>query len=302
MRYDLFVSFFVHFRIKFALVVAGLDHNVDFIGHCVHGTSSVWHSNARRIDNSAHDFLGGTGTNAVVTRIVDGHFKGHSHGQFDGKSWHTRKTLSQNHHRRAIDLPLWLHALLFGRNTFSSVLLFSAGAYSNFSFGIIIFPVFTFFIIFVQLFDVVYREETLLNVIRSVTRNGRSIIFTAVLALILVYLFSIIGYVFFKDDFLVVVDDELNPSGDSESCTDSNDATLSKRSGSDQSCSANSRNENTESGGERKERSCDSLVMCIITTLNQGLRNGGGIGDILRAPSSNVSISLYTFFVRSLLI
>lgn len=54
----------------------------------------------------------------------------------------------------------------------------------------------------------VYREETLLNVIRSVTRNGRSIIFTAVLALILVYLFSIIGYVFFKDDFLVPVDDE----------------------------------------------------------------------------------------------
>lgn len=56
-----------------------------------------------------------------------------------------------------------------------------------------------------QLFDVVYREETLLNVIRSVTRNGRSIILTAVLALILVYMFSIIGYMFFKDDFIVSV-------------------------------------------------------------------------------------------------
>lgn len=41
-------------------------------------------------------------------------------------------------------------------------------------------------------------------------------------------------------------------------------------------------------GGEVKERSCDSLIMCIVTTLNQGLRNGGGIGDILRAPSSQV--------------
>ena len=60
-----------------------------------------------------------------------------------------------------------------------------------------------------QLFDVVYREETLLNVIRSVTRNGRSIILTAVLALILVYMFSIIGYMFFKDDFLVSVDQEM---------------------------------------------------------------------------------------------
>ena len=51
-----------------------------------------------------------------------------------------------------------------------------------------------------------YREETLLNVIKSVTRNGRSIVLTAVLALILVYLFSIVGYIFFKDDFILAVD------------------------------------------------------------------------------------------------
>ena len=57
-----------------------------------------------------------------------------------------------------------------------------------------------------QLFDLVYREETLLNVIKSVTRNGRSIVLTAVLALILVYLFSIVGYIFFKDDFILAVD------------------------------------------------------------------------------------------------
>lgn len=46
----------------------------------------------------------------------------------------------------------------------------------------------------------------MLNVIKSVTRNGRSIVLTAVLALILVYLFSIVGYIFFKDDFLLAVD------------------------------------------------------------------------------------------------
>ena len=57
----------------------------------------------------------------------------------------------------------------------------------------------------VLLFDVVYREETLLNVIKSVTKNGRSILLTAVLALILVYLFSIIGFIFFQDDFVVPV-------------------------------------------------------------------------------------------------
>ena len=121
----------------------------------------------------------------------------------------------------------------------------------------------------VLLFDVVYREETLLNVIRSVTRNGRSILLTAVLALILVYMFSIIGYMFFKDDFLVSVDvDERNAGPDNE--TDSSRL--------------------LQVSGESKERSCDSLIMCIVTTLNQGLRNGGGIGDILRAPSSSESL------------
>lgn len=56
-----------------------------------------------------------------------------------------------------------------------------------------------------QLFDLLNREETLLNVIKSVTRNGRSIVLTAVLALILVYLFSIVGFLFLKDDFLMDV-------------------------------------------------------------------------------------------------
>ena len=51
--------------------------------------------------------------------------------------------------------------------------------------------------------DVLLQEETLLNVVRSVTRNGRSILITAVLALVLVYFFSIVGFIFFKEDFLI---------------------------------------------------------------------------------------------------
>ncbi|KRF83699.1 uncharacterized protein Dvir_GJ22702, isoform E [Drosophila virilis] len=143
------------------------------------------------------------------------------------------------------------------------------------------------------LFDVVYREETLVNVIRSVTRNGRSIVLTAVLALILVYLFSIIGYMFFKDDFLVPVDFE-----EQEAASTIGPLTLSVPASPEESCAMPDElgvcNGGTKQqvaaaaagSGEAKERSCDSLVMCIVTTLNQGLRNGGGIGDILRAPSS----------------
>lgn len=57
----------------------------------------------------------------------------------------------------------------------------------------------------------IYYEETIFNVIRSVTKNGRSIILTTMLAVILIYLFSIVGFIFFKDDFQLEVDDMLEP-------------------------------------------------------------------------------------------
>ncbi|XP_058826920.1 inositol 1,4,5-trisphosphate receptor isoform X3 [Topomyia yanbarensis] len=163
-------------------------------------------------------------------------------------------------------------------------LLYHFGYLSFCVFGVLLHP----FFFSILLFDVVYREETLLNVIRSVTRNGRSIILTAVLALILVYMFSIIGYMFFRDDFLVPVDQEIAVSE-----TDGINCVAPSRSrmlqdedlGSDEEYCTQSLQRGGEDGEEMKERGCDSMVMCIITTLNQGLRNGGGIGDILRAPS-----------------
>ncbi|CAH1265900.1 ITPR1 [Branchiostoma lanceolatum] len=156
----------------------------------------------------------------------------------------------------------------------------------------------------VLLLDVVYREETLLNVIRSVTRNGRSIVLTAVLAVILIYLFSIIGYLFFEDDFLVDVDPapHLMPAlvGGGMMCTQEGNCE-----GADSPMAAMFGSNNTENatdvvlpvveegGGDEKERACDTLIMCIITTLNQGLRNGGGIGDVLRNPSSKESLFVF---------
>ena len=49
-----------------------------------------------------------------------------------------------------------------------------------------------------QLIELIHREETLRNVISSVTRNLRSIIFTFILAVILVYFFSIVGFMFLQ--------------------------------------------------------------------------------------------------------
>uniref|UniRef100_A0A8C2APQ8 Inositol 1,4,5-trisphosphate receptor n=1 Tax=Cyprinus carpio TaxID=7962 RepID=A0A8C2APQ8_CYPCA len=132
----------------------------------------------------------------------------------------------------------------------------------------------------ILLFDLVRREETLLNVMRSVTKNGRSIFLTAVLAIILVYLFSIVGFLFFKDDFLMEVD-RLPALSKHEVpvltlllvlttclCTFV--------------CMFIPVEEENEDGTERV---CDTLLMCIITVLNHGLRNGGGIADVLRKLS-----------------
>ncbi|XP_035258144.1 inositol 1,4,5-trisphosphate receptor type 2 isoform X1 [Anguilla anguilla] len=124
------------------------------------------------------------------------------------------------------------------------------------------------------LLDLVYREETLLNVIKSVTRNGRSIILTAVLALILVYLFSIVGFLFLKDDFRMEVDRLHFPGG------------LNPPPCSKEFCEDSIRLPGAEES-DGTEPVCETLLMCIVTVLNQGLRNGGGVGDVLRKPSKD---------------
>uniref|UniRef100_A0A183UJY7 RYDR_ITPR domain-containing protein n=1 Tax=Toxocara canis TaxID=6265 RepID=A0A183UJY7_TOXCA len=154
------------------------------------------------------------------------------------------------------------------------------------------------------LFDIVASEETLRNVIRSVTRNWQSIIMTGLLALILVYLFSIVGYLFFQRDFQLEVDsidqmteDSLAMGSDIAQSHDSSGiyfgASHTEVKGT---CDAllkpdQSEDKNDDDG---KIWSCQTLRMCIITTLNWGLRNGGGIGDVLR----NVPPNEESFFAR----
>ena len=56
-----------------------------------------------------------------------------------------------------------------------------------------------------QLLDFVFRDTTLSHVTQSVTRNGKSIMLTMFLALILIYLFSVLGFIVFRDDFLAQI-------------------------------------------------------------------------------------------------
>ncbi|NXF97233.1 ITPR3 protein, partial [Eubucco bourcierii] len=142
----------------------------------------------------------------------------------------------------------------------------------------------------ILLFDLIYREETLFNVIKSVTRNGRSILLTALLALILVYLFSIVGFLFLKDDFILEVDrlPDSKVKEDPLGMQRNMETFMESCSGDKISCSAVPTA--LEAEADPWERACDTLLMCIVTVLNHGLRNGGGVGDILRKPSKDESL------------
>jgi hypothetical protein len=62
------------------------------------------------------------------------------------------------------------------------------------------------FFLCLHLFDLVYRSETLKNVLRAVTFNGQQLLMTAMLCLIIIYVYAIIGFAllrnnYFNDDF-----------------------------------------------------------------------------------------------------
>uniref|UniRef100_A0AAY4CD72 Inositol 1,4,5-trisphosphate receptor n=1 Tax=Denticeps clupeoides TaxID=299321 RepID=A0AAY4CD72_9TELE len=146
----------------------------------------------------------------------------------------------------------------------------------------------------ILLFDLIYREETLFNVIKSVTRNGRSILLTALLALILVYLFSIVGFLCLRNDFIMEVDHLPMLDKGNEYVHGVCLIMLVSKGLRDFMVKEWSlyrwRTGYKEEEDDNTERACDTLLMCIVTVLNHGLRNGGGVGDVLRRPSKDEAL------------
>ncbi|KAI1893130.1 hypothetical protein AGOR_G00140740 [Albula goreensis] len=106
-----------------------------------------------------------------------------------------------------------------------------------------------------QLFDLIYREETLFN-----------------------------------NDFIMEVDRLSQPQEDSSHREASQDF-LKSCSGDGVQCTAEDRLPAVlEEEEDNTERACDTLLMCIVTVMNHGLRNGGGVGDVLRKPSKDEAL------------
>lgn len=116
-----------------------------------------------------------------------------------------------------------------------------------------------------HLIGLIHRSASLQNVIKAVTKNGKQILMTAVMMVIVVYIFSVVAFVYFRESFHN--DDE----------TDADDY------------------------------HCDSLSRCFVYGVTAGLRQGGGLADIMQPlswdePYATLRIVFDTFFFAFVII
>ncbi|KAL6077190.1 Inositol 1,4,5-trisphosphate receptor type 1, variant 2 [Balamuthia mandrillaris] len=110
------------------------------------------------------------------------------------KAWKKREVRGEVIRRITWKFELWsVYYLLTNPSVFYSTLYALFGLL-----GVLFSPFFFAF----QLLDVIARSELLKYVIKSVTLNGKSIVLTAILAGIVIYIYTIMGFLFFRNKFL----------------------------------------------------------------------------------------------------
>lgn len=174
-----------------------------------------------------------------------------SHEQFNKKEWISIKGTSLIHDIIArtkvkVDLLLSHPPLTF---EIIAILRDSSVVYHALYFAISLIAWVKFLWYPILLLDVVKRREDLVNVLKSITLNSKSLILTLVMGIITIYLFTIVG-------LIVIPGYYLNEDSD-PGFGDMNVAALY----------------------------CDSLLNCFVSTLVQGIRAGGGVGDNLLSAS-----------------
>lgn len=97
-----------------------------------------------------------------------------------------------------------------------------------------------------HLLDVINRYQDLNNVLRSIARPAKVLALTVLLYLVVVYVFAIVGFYFFREDY--------TPAG----LTD------------------------VQRRGEEPYQ-CQQLFQCFLVSLDQGFKSNGGLGGYLKA-------------------
>ncbi|KAG7386160.1 hypothetical protein PHYPSEUDO_000592 [Phytophthora pseudosyringae] len=108
------------------------------------------------------------------------------------------------------------------------------------------------------LLDVVDRYKELNNVLRSISRPAKALGVTTLLYLIVVYVFAVVGFFFFREDY-TPKEDDLSPA---------------QKEG-------------------RAPYTCQRLFQCFLVSLDQGLKSDGGLGSYLRQIPLGTSAHSY---------
>ena len=98
-----------------------------------------------------------------------------------------------------------------------------------------------------HLLDITNRFSTLRSVIQSVTQNKTQLLMTVCLSILVLYIYSLVGFFYLQDTFW---DSNINKY-------DSDEFNVG-------------------------ENFCQDMVQCFLGLVNSGLRQGGGIGDITK--------------------
>ena len=61
----------------------------------------------------------------------------------------------------------------------------------------------------IQLFDIVYRNDVLRNVIKAITYNLSQLALAFIFGVIIIYIFSIIAFFFVPGDFYLIEDSKI---------------------------------------------------------------------------------------------
>ncbi|ODN01392.1 Ryanodine receptor 44F [Orchesella cincta] len=112
---------------------------------------------------------------------------------------------------------------------------------------------FNYFFFAAHLLDVAVAVPALKTILQSVTHNGKQLVLTVMLLSIIVYIYTVIAFNFFRKFYVTEEDDEV-------------------------------------------DRKCHDMATCFVFHLYQGVRAGGGIGDVIEPPDGEPSEVYRIFF------
>lgn len=102
---------------------------------------------------------------------------------------------------------------------------------------------YNYFFFAAHLLDVAFGFKKLRTILHSVTHNGQQLVLTVMLLTIVVYIYTVIAFNFFRKFYV--------------------------------------------QGEDNPDRKCHSMMTCFVYHFYQGVRAGGGIGDVIEAPDGD---------------